>query len=152
MGRFSGRIAVVARRVGGFGLAVLKRSSRLSIGLHYISPGSLWENGYAESFNSRLRDELLGCEIFDDVRLFNQFRFVSQSQIPERRFQARVFDGNGRSGRRLATGLVVALVAEAGKVPKSNRHSDTNPGRPRLTGGETACVSVKLPRRDSNPN
>ena len=32
-----------------------------------ITPGSPWENGYAESFNSRLRDEFLGCEVFDDV-------------------------------------------------------------------------------------
>jgi len=26
----------------------------------YIAPGSPWENGYAESFNSWLRDEFLG--------------------------------------------------------------------------------------------
>jgi transposase InsO family protein len=25
----------------------------------YITPGSPWENGYVESFNARLRDELL---------------------------------------------------------------------------------------------
>ena len=30
----------------------------------YIMPGSLWENGYCESFNSKLRDELLNGEIF----------------------------------------------------------------------------------------
>jgi putative transposase len=30
----------------------------------YISPGSPWENGYCESFNSKLRDELLNGEIF----------------------------------------------------------------------------------------
>ncbi len=30
----------------------------------YIVPGSPWENGYCESFNSRLRDELLNGEIF----------------------------------------------------------------------------------------
>ena len=29
-----------------------------------IEPGSLWENGYCESFNSKLRDELLNGEIF----------------------------------------------------------------------------------------
>ncbi len=31
----------------------------------YIAPGSPWENGYAESFHSRLRDEFLALEIFD---------------------------------------------------------------------------------------
>jgi putative transposase len=34
----------------------------------YIAPGSPWENGYAESFHSRLRDELLNAEVFADVR------------------------------------------------------------------------------------
>src|SRR5665647_531781 len=30
----------------------------------YIEPGSSWENGYCESFNGKLRDELLNGEIF----------------------------------------------------------------------------------------
>ncbi len=30
----------------------------------YIEPGSPWENGYIESFNGKLRDELLNVEIF----------------------------------------------------------------------------------------
>lgn len=34
----------------------------------YIAPGSPWENGYAESFHGRLRDELLNAEEFADVR------------------------------------------------------------------------------------
>jgi transposase InsO family protein len=32
----------------------------------YIAPGSPWENGFIESFNVRLRDELLDGEIFPD--------------------------------------------------------------------------------------
>lgn len=34
----------------------------------YIEPGSPWENGYRESFNGRLRDELLNGEIFYSLR------------------------------------------------------------------------------------
>ena len=34
----------------------------------YIEKGSPWENGYVESFNSKLRDELLNCEIFYSLR------------------------------------------------------------------------------------
>ena len=30
----------------------------------YIEPGSPWENGYSESFNGKLRDELLDREVF----------------------------------------------------------------------------------------
>jgi putative transposase len=34
----------------------------------YITPGSPWENGFIESFNARLRDELLDGEIFYTLR------------------------------------------------------------------------------------
>ncbi|MBB3175499.1 transposase InsO family protein [Endobacter medicaginis] len=37
---------------------------RLGVTTLYIEPGSPWENGYIESFNARLRDELLNGEIF----------------------------------------------------------------------------------------
>ncbi len=33
----------------------------------YIEPGSPWENGYIESFNGKLRDELLEREAFDTL-------------------------------------------------------------------------------------
>ena len=32
----------------------------------YVEPGSPWENGYIESFNSKFRDEFLNTEEFDD--------------------------------------------------------------------------------------
>lgn len=38
--------------------------SRVSVKTLYIEPGSPWENGYNESFNGKLRDELLNGEIF----------------------------------------------------------------------------------------
>jgi len=40
---------------------------RAGIGTLYIAPGAPWENGYAESFHSRVRDELLNLEIFANV-------------------------------------------------------------------------------------
>jgi putative transposase len=33
----------------------------------YIELGSPWENGYGESFNGKLQDELLNVELFDTV-------------------------------------------------------------------------------------
>ena len=33
----------------------------------YIEPGSPWENGYIESFNGKLRDELLNREVFNNL-------------------------------------------------------------------------------------
>ena len=34
----------------------------------YIEPGSPWENGYCESFNSKLREEFLNGEIFCSMK------------------------------------------------------------------------------------
>jgi putative transposase len=34
----------------------------------YIEPGSPWADGYVESFNARLRDELLNGELFYSLR------------------------------------------------------------------------------------
>lgn len=38
--------------------------SVIGVSTLYIEPGSPWENGYIESFNGKLRDELLNREIF----------------------------------------------------------------------------------------
>jgi transposase InsO family protein len=51
----------VAEAVQGWIAAVGARTA-------YIAPGSPWENGFVESFNARLRDELLDGEIFYSLR------------------------------------------------------------------------------------
>ncbi len=42
--------------------------ARLSVKPLFIEPGSPWENGYIESFNGRMRDELLAREIFYSLK------------------------------------------------------------------------------------
>ena len=42
--------------------------SAVGVKTAYIAPGSPWENGFVESFNARLRDELLDGEIFYSLR------------------------------------------------------------------------------------
>jgi len=44
--------------------AVRRWLSRVGVKTLFIEPGSPWENGYIESFNGKLRDELLNREIF----------------------------------------------------------------------------------------
>lgn len=41
---------------------------RIGVRTLFIEPGSPWENGYVESFNGKLRDELLNGEIFYSLR------------------------------------------------------------------------------------
>jgi transposase InsO family protein len=43
---------------------VRKWLHRVGVKTLFIEPGSPWENGYVESFNSKLRDELLNGEVF----------------------------------------------------------------------------------------
>ena len=47
--------------------AVRSWLARLGVQTLFIEPGSPWENGYIESFNGRLRDELLNGEVFSSV-------------------------------------------------------------------------------------
>ena len=41
---------------------------RIGVQTLFIEPGSPWENGYNESFNGKLRDELLNGEIFCSLK------------------------------------------------------------------------------------
>ena len=41
--------------------------AKIGVKTLFIEPGSPWENGYCESFNGRLRDELLAREQFDTL-------------------------------------------------------------------------------------
>jgi transposase InsO family protein len=55
------------------------------IGTLYIAPASPWENGYAESFFSRLRDELLNAELFADLREAKALAASWQNEYNHRR-------------------------------------------------------------------
>jgi putative transposase len=52
----------------------------------YVEPGSPWENAYSESFNSRLRDELLNGELFSSLKeaevLLEQHRRAYNEERP----------------------------------------------------------------------
>jgi putative transposase len=47
--------------------AVRQWLERVGVKTLFIEPGSPWENGYVESFNGKLRDELLAREQFDTL-------------------------------------------------------------------------------------
>ena len=49
-------------------LALRGLCCRKGINPSYIEPGKPWQNGYAESFHSRLRDEFLDGEVFTSAR------------------------------------------------------------------------------------
>lgn len=88
----------------------------------YVEPGSPWENGYIESFNSKFRDEFLNTEEFDNRRhaqqLGNEWRrhyneirpHSSLGYLPPAEFASRCADS--------------ALVAA---LPSRNQHTAEKP-------------------------
>ncbi len=48
--------------------AVRRWLERVGVRTLYIEPGSPWENGYNESFNGKLKDELIDREIFYSLK------------------------------------------------------------------------------------
>jgi transposase InsO family protein len=47
--------------------AIQRWLAQVDVQTFYIEPGSPWENGFAESFHSRLRDEYLAMEVFESL-------------------------------------------------------------------------------------
>jgi transposase InsO family protein len=47
--------------------AIQRWLAQVDVQTFYIEPGSPWENGFAESFHSRLRDEFLAMEVFESL-------------------------------------------------------------------------------------
>jgi putative transposase len=88
----------------------------------YIEPGSPWENGYCESFNSKLRDELLNGEIFYTLReaqvLIEAWRHHYNTARPHSA-TARLITGRRRRRRSLPV------------TPSSCRGRARQPFRPR---------------------
>ena len=63
--------------------AIRGHAEQTGLEMLYIEPGAPWENGFAESFNSRLRDELLNVEEFENLaeaRWFARRRLVEHNE------------------------------------------------------------------------
>ena len=66
--------------------AIRQWLNNLEVGPLFIEPGSPWENGYNESFNGKLRDELLNGEIFytlkEAIIMIERWRVHYNTQRP----------------------------------------------------------------------
>ena len=55
------------RYIANLAVRVRNWLDRVGVRTLFIEPGSPWENGFIESFNGKLRDELLNVELFDTL-------------------------------------------------------------------------------------
>jgi putative transposase len=89
----------------------------------YIEPGSPWENGYAESFHSRLRDEFLGLEVFDTLREAKRLTAAWREDYNH----ARPHSSLGyQTPAKFAAGCAAADFATLSPQPHTQR-AETNP-------------------------
>lgn len=58
---------------------------QLDVEAMYIAPGSPWENGYAESFHSRLQDEFLALEEFENLPSARRLTSAWKTEYNDRR-------------------------------------------------------------------
>ena len=112
----------------------------------YIEPGSPWENGYCESFNSKLRDEFLNGEIFYSLKeaqvLAERWRIYYNTERPHSSLgyrppapsglANRSFPGAWKSGKQTTlppTGMVRRLFQERMGyfAVQEAHHGDRNP-------------------------
>lgn len=97
------------------------------VGTLTIKPGAPWENGYAESFQGKLRDELLNAELFADLREAKALAAAWQSDYNHRRPHSSL--GYQTPAAYAATCGLAAADAALGAPPQ------TPPGAPPLDPG-----------------
>ena len=126
----------------------------------FIEPGSPWENGYVESFNGKLRDELLKGEIYYTLReakvLVERWRIQYNTVRPHSSLgyrppapaEARRVKGtNGMNGMATMLSTPVepllrfAAQASTGVAPQHQQHPETN-----IEGGTKPGGRSRSPR------
>ena len=112
---------------------VRKWLADLGVQTLFIEPGSPWENGYIESFNGKLRDELLDGEIFYSLReaqvlveMWRQHYYKDRGQVS---CVQPVTDGEATTGGGVmaGSGAFGALAAE--EKPSTARLRGLSTGR-----------------------
>lgn len=91
--------------------AIRKHSTSAGLEMLYISPGSPWENGFAESFFSRLRDELLNVEEFANLA---EARWHAQRRLHEHNEERPHSSLGYQTPSEFAAGLPACVPAEGG--------------------------------------
>ena len=90
---------------------------QLEIKALYIAPGSPWENGFAESFHSRLRDEFLEAEEFDNVQAARRLTTAWQQDYNHHRPHSSL-------GYVTPAAFAARCAASAPATPALQQHSD----------------------------
>ncbi len=130
--------------------AIRRHGEQAGLEMLYIEPGSPWENGYAESFFSRLRDELLNCEEFANLAEARWFaRRRQEEHNHERPHSSLGYQTPRRFPPRVLLPLRLRLHSSSTRESKKRRrnpvtryptHTLITPGP--KTGGRSAGLTI----------
>lgn len=90
--------------------------SQVDVGPLYIAPGAPWENGYAESFHSRLRDEFLATEEFENLSAARRLTSTWQEDYNDHRPHSSL---NYQTPREFASRLTSVRARQTGAAPST---------------------------------
>ncbi len=91
-----------------------RHSEQVGLEMLYVEPGSPWENGFAESFFSRLRDELLNVEEFMNLA---EARWFAKRRLHEHNEERPHSSLGYRTPSEFAAGLTSARARQTGAAP-----------------------------------
>jgi len=94
--------------------AIQKHGEHVGLEMLYIEPGSPWENGFAESFFSRLRDELLNVEVFMNLA---EARWFARRRHQEHNAERPHSSLGYQTPSEFAAGLTSAPTRQTGVAP-----------------------------------
>ena len=94
--------------------AIPRYGEQVGLEMLYIEPGSPWENGFAESFFSRLRDELLNVEEFMNLA---EARWFAKHRLHEHNEERPHSSLGYRTPSEFAAGLTSARAQQTGAAP-----------------------------------
>jgi transposase InsO family protein len=98
--------------------AIRQFLERAGVEALYIEPGSPWQNGYAESFHSRLRSELLDAEVFENVAAARALAAAWRNQYNHHRPHSSL-------GYQTPAAFASGCAASAPAAPPLQQHTQT---------------------------
>jgi len=94
--------------------AIRRHAECAGLEMLYVEPGSPWENGFAESFFSRLRDELLNVEEFMNLA---EAKWFANRRLHEHNEERPHSSLGYRTPAMFAASLTSAQAQQTGSAP-----------------------------------
>jgi transposase InsO family protein len=105
-------------------VAIRRWLAQVDVEAFYIEPGSPWENGFAESFHGRLRDEFLAVEVFESMPSARRLTAAWKEDYNHHRPHGSLgYQTPAQFAARLSSSQAAACAASAPATPTLQQHT-----------------------------